>query len=400
MVSKKRKVLLIILPVSLLLIWGAISLQHKAKQAGLDHGLFVAIGTDDTATALKLLEQGANADGHDPGNHYNLDRPVPRLISKLRRLVDGEHEQQDDTSALLYLCMCARPTFDPVTPAGTGPDLTLARSLIKHGARANASSAYCSSLGIAVTFQNLDLAKLLIECGAEVNIRDQNGATPVFDAAKVGSIPALLLLKAHGANLDPHDSDGATPLMNAAASGKPEAVAFLLENGAAVNAASTDGNTPILQAARNNHFEAARILLDHGASPEVRDIKGKTPLTNAAENADMRMVRLLVEHGAKIETRNCTAQTPLIVASLQGKLDVVQYLIGRGANIEAFDDNGDTPLTWATFNGQNSVARFLLDHHANWRHTDKHGMNALTIVDKNGADWQSTIQLLATYGIK
>ena len=334
MFAKNSKIILFLLLSSILLIWGTISLQQIYKQKRLDHAMFSSIDKHDATATLKLLEQGANGGARDHADRFTLENDIATVISNLRHYRTKERLPPDPT-ALVYVYLEALPEFNPPGAAKMGPNIALIQALIKHGAPVDDMGVCGSALSLAVQFENLDSARVLLDSGAHVNLRDFFGETSLFFAAREGNLPALRLLKEHGAVINPRNQTGSTPLIHAAMKGKQQAVAFLLDNGAAVNAASTDGNTPILQAARNHHFEVAKILLDHGASPEVRDIIGETPLCNAAEHGDLRLVRLLVEHGANIEIPNGTAQTPLTLAMRNGKTEVVKYLLGRGAKKQA-----------------------------------------------------------------
>jgi ankyrin repeat protein len=72
-------------------------------------------------------------------------------------------------------------------------------------------------------------ARLLLEKGADVESRDNEGRTPLGWAAEKGHEVVVKLLLERGAELEPRDNDGRTPLGWAARRGH-EAVANLLQS--------------------------------------------------------------------------------------------------------------------------------------------------------------------------
>ncbi len=68
------------------------------------------------------------------------------------------------------------------------------------------------------------MARLLVEKGAAVNQRQEQGFTALHEAAQAGSVPLVELLLAHGADLEARTDDGRSA-HDIAAQGKHQAVA-------------------------------------------------------------------------------------------------------------------------------------------------------------------------------
>lgn len=85
-----------------------------------------------------------------------------------------------------------------------------------------------------------------------------------------------------GADLDVSDVYGCTPLLTVARCGSIEVVKALVEAGAPLEAQDQDGWTALHYAACLNRFEVIKIFLEAGASKEAKDNEGETPwdLTN------------------------------------------------------------------------------------------------------------------------
>jgi ankyrin repeat protein len=118
--------------------------------------------------------------------------------------------------------------------------------------------------------------QLLLEVGAELEQRDDDGRTPLFSAG----IPEMArLLLAAGARVDARDQTGATPLIHWAGvdtAADPEADArlsalcrVLLSCGADIDAREHNGDTALMRAAWNDHAGVVRVLLEAGADPTI-----------------------------------------------------------------------------------------------------------------------------------
>ena len=129
----------------------------------------------------------------------------------------------------------------------------------------------------AIRNNNIDLVeKLLIEHDDDVNAEDDDGNTPLHEAASNNNIEIAKLLIEHGANVNAEADDCRTPLHEAASNNSTEMAKLLIEHGANLNAEADDRRTPLREAASNNNIEIAKLLIEHGANT-IDDIFGRTP---------------------------------------------------------------------------------------------------------------------------
>ncbi|CAK9254349.1 unnamed protein product, partial [Sphagnum jensenii] len=105
--------------------------------------------------------------------------------------------------------------------------------------------------------------KFLIEQGANVNVKDNYGRTPLGEAAWPGHLNVVKWLIELGEDVNTKDNDGTAPLALAADFGKVNAAQILLEYGADINAQNTKSMTVLNWAMQNSHLEFAAVLLDH-----------------------------------------------------------------------------------------------------------------------------------------
>lgn len=149
---------------------------------------------------------------------------------------------------------------------------------------------------IVAAFRGHDqVARLLMEHGADMSAQDKSGYTALHWAAYNGqSRTARLLLQEH-ANINARSHSGWTPLMHAAASGHLPLTILLLDRGADINLASQDGSTALTKAAANGHVEVVKLLLKHGADPKAELRDGSSAFALATRNGHSDVAAIL-EH--------------------------------------------------------------------------------------------------------
>ena len=158
---------------------------------------------------------------------------------------------------------------------------------------------------------------------------DKDRSTPLHDAAYNGHVEIANLLLQNGAELNARRDNGDTPLHDAADKGHVEITRLLLQNGAEVNSKSKWGNTPLHDAAWNGHEKISRLLLQNGANVNTKSISGFTPLHRAAMKGHIDILHLLVENGADLEAQHDDGWRALHFAARFGHLPFIQDLISR-----------------------------------------------------------------------
>lgn len=103
-----------------------------------------------------------------------------------------------------------------------------------------------------------------------VNARDEgNGCVSMHVAASKGNMELAAFLIRKGANLNIQDIFGNTPLHYAIDKGNTNIVGFLMRNGCNFNLSDYRGNSPLHSAAKQNSFEVVKMLLNDGADPDA-----------------------------------------------------------------------------------------------------------------------------------
>jgi ankyrin repeat protein len=154
-------------------------------------------------------------------------------------------------------------------------------------------------LGTPVETNNL--LELLITNGANVNVRGDEGRTPLMDCSyhQDNSYIATSLLD-HGAEIEAVNVDLRTPLMIACEYGRPNMTRLLVSRGAQVNKVDRNGRTAMMLAILDgyNTIEIIQILLGAGAEINIRDSEGKSALDHARDYGNEEVEQLLISNGA------------------------------------------------------------------------------------------------------
>jgi len=240
----------------------------------------------------------------------------------------------------------------------------------------------CSPLTAAATAGQLEIAELLIENGANVNLVEADGDTPLAlalaaacdqredddvdaeenEAADAAAWQAVLsgphvqiaklLLKA-GAKADTTNAFINRFFMTCCREGSVSLVRTLLEHGADVNAKDDINMTPLMYAM--SQPEVFRLLLDRGADVNIQCDLGVTVLDVLLGDRRLDLAQLVIDHGGDVNERNYY----LTRAAADGEMDVVRFLLRNGADPEQVNDEGETASSLARLHGHRDIALVL-----------------------------------------
>src|SRR6266404_7147307 len=161
---------------------------------------------------------------------------------------------------------------------------------------------------------HVEVSKLLIECGADVNALDGSKWNPLHFASRFDHLEVVQWLLDRGAAVNFQTSDGWTPLHLAAYSGHFVIARMLLEHNVEVNTKRADGSTPLLCALDGGHSDVAKLFLDHNANAFECNNKGESPMHLGAASGCHEVIQVLLKCGAEINSQTVSGSTPLLHA--------------------------------------------------------------------------------------
>lgn len=192
-----------------------------------------------------------------------------------------------------------------------------------------------------------EIAKQLIAAGADANALDHGGSTPLHECNDSGLCKVLLEA---GAKVDARDECGHTPLHLV---DDADTVQLLIAAGADINATNNYGASVLYSASVRGAGDAVRILLEKGAKAE--NLNGL--LQEVCNMGHPAVARLLIQHGAELNPQN--AMPPLHVACARGHVAMVKYLLDRGADPQLKSYQGKTALDYAKEYRQKEIIKLL-----------------------------------------
>ena len=362
--------------------------------------LMVATKTGAADAVQTLLKAGADPNATEP----QLQLTALMMASEaghtevVRSLLDHEADVRVRTRA----GNAPAPRLPCVDKTGCGSHGVgiIRGGLPEHGSRAPIPGAM-TPLMYAAREGHIDVARMLLNSGANVNDVDKNDITPLLMAIGNNRIEMARFLIEKGANIHAADWYGRTPLFAAieirnvdlhyvtfehmvTAEDRQatfEFIQFLLENGVDPNIRVKEvpplrrwmyllggslawvdftGQTPFLLASLSGDVATMRLLLKHKADPHIATFGGTTPLMAAAgvnwvvnqtytdgEAMSLEAVKLCVELGMDVNAVNSMGLTAAMGAANRGSESIIEFLASKGARLDVKDKVGRTAYNWA-----------------------------------------------------
>jgi ankyrin repeat protein len=333
--------------------------------------LMLVARTGKVDAAKLLLEHGATVDARESfGGQTALMWAAARRHPEMIELLISRGAAVDARSAVRdyqrHIQAEGRPKsldtggFTPLLYAARENCMVCVDTLLAKGADIDLPDPDgVTPLHIAIMNANWDLAKKLIEAGADVQAWDIYGEAPVFTA-----VGGRSRNDGGRASIDPPNQ--ATGL---------DIVRLLLERGANPNmqlffrpanlngATNTRGSTPLIRAAANNDLEVVNLLLEHGADATVYLADRQTPIHavlagRAPEKDALELIKVLHDAGTDVNSvalvvhiQEVRGGSALHYAVRKRYKDVIRLLASFGADMNLKDQDGLTALDYTQSRG-------------------------------------------------
>ena len=188
-----------------------------------------------------------------------------------------------------------------------------------------------------------DIVARLLWAGADINLKDKNGAKakiknylPLLAVAEVGPLSVMEALLAANVDVNEvHATTGHTALHLAAKSGRDDLLECILAHKPIVDVRDKRGRTALHFAASQGHIKCTSLLLDNGADPNSKTEAGTTALHWAVVMCSLETIKELLARGADVNSRNnegFTAMDRAPAGAPDSKEEQVRQLLrGNGA---------------------------------------------------------------------
>ena len=346
---------------------------------------------------IALTDKYGNTPLHKAVNNDEMDN-LKCLIRYAPKSVVNKQNGHDDTA---------------LQRAVDGKKVEMVKMLIDAGADVNIKNkdnetALYSLLHYDETKKRVEIAKELIKAGTDLNLKPHGNHTALHYASKNNKEEIAKALIDGGADLNVRDKEGNTPL-NVITFQNSRIAKALIDAGADVNIGNNDGLTPLHRIMWSP--EIIQALVDAGANVDVKDKHGDTPLYKAATRGCSETVQVLIDAGADISRALNSARgeitkrllsikagedvnkkdekgwTVLHYAARDGSLIITNGMIKAGADVNILCETSDgpmTPLMLAAYNKHSEIIKALIKSGANINTQDERGRTALHLaVDKD-----------------
>src|SRR5262245_3318881 len=227
------------------------------------------------------------------------------------------------------------PAGAAAKPAAPAPDQTVDLAFwnsIKDSTNPASFEAYLQQFpnGAFARLARLRVAEMSGAQSDRQSVPGASGHDDLSEAAFENDLASVRTLLAQGADLEVRDRAGDTPLHLAAIKASPAIITALIAAGADPNARSNDANTPLFNASEHGNLPAAQALLGGGADVNARNKDGHTPIFYAIDQGHRPVVEALLAAGADLTVRDKDGDTPLDLALYLKREAIAGLLRAKG----------------------------------------------------------------------
>lgn len=391
--------------------------------------LSLAINNGNPEMVELLLDAGADANKLEPsGETMLMTAAMVGVSGSVDALIEhgAEVDRRDETFKQTALMIASREGHAEVvkllidhgadanasTPVGEAPSFIAPNSVPGFGfglgilrggvpadrGRREPAPGGMTPLHYAARHNHVDVARILLDAGAQLDAKEANGIWPLLMAISNDNAPMAHFLLEQGALINDQDWYGRSPLWEAVnvrnlylhngtfehnvdRDGELEVIKELIAKGADVNARTKEtppfrhhllsitgslewvdftGQTPFLTAALAGDITVMKLLLENKADPHIYTFEGTSPLMAAAgvnwvvsqtytespENL-LEAVKMCLDLGMDVNQANSMGITAVMGAANRGSDDIIKFLVDNGADLTALDKENRSPLDWA-----------------------------------------------------
>ncbi|KAI0970291.1 ankyrin repeat-containing domain protein [Xylaria arbuscula] len=388
-------------------LWGYNQANGTLSSKSLNTALYDAVDNEhDSVVSFLLRDCGAsaNATGEEYGNAVTASA-FDGTVDILKMLIAAGANLSD-------------PAGWPLEAAASQGMKEAVQQLLQHKAAINAVSKKSpngTALQAAVVSGHIEIAKMLLDYGADANLGGGVFTNPITAAVSCRHSALLKLLLEARANPNvTGGSDNSTPLINAALYLPVEDLEVLIRFGAKVDTYDEEEDTALIISAHVGDDACVKSLLDHRANVNFCGKQRGTALHAAAAQGFVKTCDLLLSRGADPTIRGGPLDTVLQAACSGGQKEIVQMALCAPSipklslrrnlrnyrhriNVDAHsaDSEHSTALHAAAVAHDDACLRMLLKRKPALDVVDKKGMTALQVACLAGCNRNARLLLTA-----
>ena len=269
-----------------------------------------------------------------------------------------------------------------------------------------------TSLQLEIENKNFANAEFLINCGADINVNDENDKNIIYKEILKGysNYKMIDFLVSKGASLEAKDLDEKTifdDIIEIIAITKgfkkvnPVLAAFIKENEKYdvllkkiltyrpnIEAQRLDGKNILFDLVLYNDFDTLKTVINYGVNLNIRDKRGTTPLMYMVEEGlkikdkkekESFIERLIyfLKYRVSVDVQDVDGRTVLHKAVIANDLTVVEKLLTKKADLTITDIHGRTALHHTQWHGNYKIARWLIAAGGDMNQLDNSGFTLL-----------------------
>ena len=270
-----------------------------------------------------------------------------------------------------------KPKGDSIWSAAAEGNLNSVKAHLAKGLDINAKGGTLKSSALvsATLYDQVKMTEFLIQSGADVNAKGDDGGTALHAAAFLGQYEIAKLLIQNGADVNARNNEGETVI-----------------NGIMADWETTKFIAGILQlkldreAVETGRNQIVELLRKNGVTADFSD-----PTDNdfwaMAGAGNLQAVKEHLAKGLDINAKNKDGVTALQIATLLGQYEIAELLVQKGADVNAKANDGTTALHSAAFLGRHKEAKLLLENRID---ADIRNNDGATAIDILNLDWKTT----------
>jgi len=214
--------------------------------------------------------------------------------------------------------------------------------------------------------------------GVSADLQNEDGLSALHQSVIEDCQDVVDVLIDYGADLNIKDADLWTPMHAAVACGNYELVKYLVDKNASLVEINTDGNMPIDLVDDNIEIE---VYLDQAMSDKGYTEDDLENIRNYVANVMLKDLKEAVEQEKDLNITGEHGETSMHIAAANGYGEVVEYLLDHGAKIDLVDNDHWQPIHAAACWGQDKIIEILVNHGADLDAVTKDGETPIDLTE-------------------